>query len=162
MSGRKSAAEEERPRGWSFWRRLLTHRNVVALCLMYMPNSFIFYFCLTWLPEYLRDRPQDGRPDAGLLHRSAADAERGCRSSGRADDRPGRAAFWASIRPRRSGIRLVHLAALGMFLAAASGSAMAAATFFALGTAANMFSSDRPGAPARTSAAGTPEWSAPR
>ena len=24
----------------------MTHRNVLALCLMYLPSSFIVYFCL--------------------------------------------------------------------------------------------------------------------
>lgn len=42
--------------GWAYWRRLLGDRNVQALCLMYFPNSFAFYFCLTWLPTYLTER----------------------------------------------------------------------------------------------------------
>ena len=28
----------------------------MALCLMYAPNCMIFYFCITWLPTYLRER----------------------------------------------------------------------------------------------------------
>ena len=28
----------------------------MALCLMYIPNGMIFYFCITWLPTYLRQR----------------------------------------------------------------------------------------------------------
>ena len=39
---------------WEYWRRLLGHRNTWALCLMYLPNSFAFYFCITWLPKYLK------------------------------------------------------------------------------------------------------------
>ena len=42
--------------GWSYWRRLLTHRNTVALCLSYVPNSCAFYFCITWLPTYLKEK----------------------------------------------------------------------------------------------------------
>lgn len=42
--------------GWDYWRTLATHRNMWALCLMYFPNSFAFYFCLTWLPIYLTER----------------------------------------------------------------------------------------------------------
>ncbi|MES2595290.1 MAG: MFS transporter [Verrucomicrobiota bacterium] len=42
--------------GWAYWRQLLKHRNTLFLCLMYFPNSFGFYFCITWLPEYLREQ----------------------------------------------------------------------------------------------------------
>lgn len=42
--------------GWSYWRRLLTHRNTLALCLSYVPNSCAFYFCITWLPTYLKEK----------------------------------------------------------------------------------------------------------
>ena len=44
------------PTGWKYWRRLFGHRNTLPLCLMYLPNSFAFYFCITWLPTYLRER----------------------------------------------------------------------------------------------------------
>jgi len=37
------------------WRTLFGNRNVVALCAMYFPNSFVFYFCITWLPRYLKE-----------------------------------------------------------------------------------------------------------
>ncbi|MFO1448431.1 MAG: MFS transporter [Opitutaceae bacterium] len=46
------------PKGGQFWRKILLNRNVLALCLMYFPNSFVFYFCITWLPTYLRERHQ--------------------------------------------------------------------------------------------------------
>ncbi len=39
-----------------FWRRLFGQRNVLALCVMYAPNSYAFYFCITWLPTYLREK----------------------------------------------------------------------------------------------------------
>jgi MFS transporter, ACS family, glucarate transporter len=42
--------------GWAYWKKLLRHRNILALCLMYFPNSFVFYFCITWLPTYLKER----------------------------------------------------------------------------------------------------------
>jgi MFS family permease len=41
------------PSGWAYWRRLLSDRNVLLLCVMYMPNCTTFYFCITWLPTYL-------------------------------------------------------------------------------------------------------------
>jgi MFS family permease len=49
--GSTSATEGRSP-----WRRLLTDRNTVALCLMYFPNSFVFYFCITWLPKYFEEK----------------------------------------------------------------------------------------------------------
>lgn len=42
--------------GWAYWKQLLRHRNTLFLCLMYFPNSFGFYFCITWLPDYLREQ----------------------------------------------------------------------------------------------------------
>jgi MFS family permease len=42
--------------GWAYWKKLFRSRNVVALCIMYVPNSVVFYFCITWLPTYLHER----------------------------------------------------------------------------------------------------------
>jgi MFS family permease len=42
--------------GLIYWRKLLTNRNVLALSVMYIPNAMMFYFCITWLPTYLRQR----------------------------------------------------------------------------------------------------------
>ena len=44
------------PAGLRYWRALAASRNMLALCLMYAPNCMIFYFCITWLPTYLRER----------------------------------------------------------------------------------------------------------
>jgi len=43
------------PKGWAFWRNLLRQRNVQLLCILYMPNCATFYFCITWLPTYLKE-----------------------------------------------------------------------------------------------------------
>ncbi len=40
--------------GLAYWRTLATSRNMAALCVMYVPNCMIFYFCITWLPTYLK------------------------------------------------------------------------------------------------------------
>jgi ACS family glucarate transporter-like MFS transporter len=40
----------------AYWKKLFSHRNVLALCLMYFPNSMVFYFCITWLPTYLKEK----------------------------------------------------------------------------------------------------------
>lgn len=42
--------------GWDYWKRLLGHPNTLPLCLMYFPNSYAFYFCITWLPTYLKEK----------------------------------------------------------------------------------------------------------
>lgn len=42
--------------GWAYWKRLFSHPNTFALCVMYFPNSFGFYFCITWLPTYLSEK----------------------------------------------------------------------------------------------------------
>ena len=139
MAGRKSAEAEEHPPGWSFWRRLLTHRNVLALCLMYLPNSFIFYFCITRFREYLSDgRKMDGLTldiftGLPLLLSVVADLLGGTTTD------------WAVRRvgPRwgRAGVGFVSYAVAGItiLLAALTEDARLAATLFAIGTAANMF-----------------------
>jgi MFS transporter, ACS family, glucarate transporter len=49
---RLSSATHE---GWPYWKRLLTHPNLLPLCLMYVANTYSFYFCITWLPTYLNE-----------------------------------------------------------------------------------------------------------
>jgi MFS transporter, ACS family, glucarate transporter len=49
------------------WQALLKSPNVQALCLMYFPNSFVFYFCITWLPTYLKEKHHFDASTLGLL-----------------------------------------------------------------------------------------------
>jgi len=42
--------------GPGYWRSLIGSRNMIALSIMYIPNCMIFYFCITWLPTYLKQR----------------------------------------------------------------------------------------------------------
>jgi MFS transporter, ACS family, glucarate transporter len=139
MAGRKPTAAEERPRGWVFWRRLLTHRNVIALCLMYLPNSFIFYFCITWFDKYLqKGRGMTGRELAIFTGLPLLLSIAGDLFGGMATD-------WAVRRfgPRygRAGVGFIAYITTGatVLLAAFVTDARLAATLFALGTAANMF-----------------------
>ncbi len=39
-----------------------------APCLMYFPNSFGFYFCITWLPDYMNGAARLRLGAARLLH----------------------------------------------------------------------------------------------
>lgn len=50
------AAPSGTPEGWAYWKRLLAHRNTVPLCLAYVPNGCAFYFCITWLPTFLKEK----------------------------------------------------------------------------------------------------------
>ena len=40
----------------AYWKKLFTNRHVLALCVTYFPNSMVFYFCITWLPTYLKEK----------------------------------------------------------------------------------------------------------
>ena len=42
--------------GREYWRALVVNRTMIALSIMYIPNCMMFYFCITWLPTYLRLR----------------------------------------------------------------------------------------------------------
>jgi MFS transporter, ACS family, glucarate transporter len=42
---------------WQSWKQLLGTWRLIPLCLMYFPNSYAFYFCLTWMPTYLGTTP---------------------------------------------------------------------------------------------------------
>lgn len=54
VAGRRPPADHSAR--WEYWRRLLVHRNTLPLCLMYVGNSYAFYFCITWLPTYLKEQ----------------------------------------------------------------------------------------------------------
>ena len=106
---------------------------------MYFPNSFIFYFCITWLPTYLKERHQfesaslsifTGLPlfvsiFGVLLGGVTMDA-----LSKRFGDRVGRCGLGATA---------YMVAALALLAAPHSGSPVAAAVLIALAMAANTF-----------------------
>lgn len=63
-SGRPNASPgpSRQPPALPLWQRLLMHRNVWALCLMYLPNSFLVYFFITWFHKFLSEgRGMTGR-----------------------------------------------------------------------------------------------------
>ena len=65
LHGRPAAAPLLR--GWPYWRRLLGRRNIIALCVMYVPNCVTFYFCITWLATYLREHHGFEKAELGFL-----------------------------------------------------------------------------------------------
>lgn len=125
--------------GWDYWRQLLSQRNTWALCVMYLPNSFAFYFCITWLPTYLNERHGLEDTELGLF------AGFPLILSMAGDLFGGLTTDWVSAR---FGLRIgrcavggiAYLAAgLAMFLSAFSPQPFVAATWLAVAVGASMF-----------------------
>lgn len=53
--------------GAGYWRSLIGSRTMIALSIMYIPNCMIFYFCITWLPTYLKQRHGFDAASLGLF-----------------------------------------------------------------------------------------------
>jgi MFS transporter, ACS family, glucarate transporter len=125
--------------GLEYWRTLLGSRSVIALCVMYMPNSMIFYFCITWLPTYLRERHGFDAASlaifAGLpLVVSVPGDLLGGLVSDRLVSRYG-------LRVGRCGLGAIayFIAGLALLAAASSSSPVLAATLIAAATGLTMF-----------------------
>lgn len=133
VSTRKKAA------GWRIFVILARSRNIWALCLMYFPNSFVFYFCITWLPTYLRE--QHGFASGSLVFFTGlplllsvvADA-----GSGVATDY---AVSRYGLRRGQCGVGMAAFlfSAGALFATPLVSSPILAATLIALATAGNMF-----------------------
>lgn len=125
--------------GLEYWKRLATHRNIWALCLMYFANSYAFYFCITWLPTYLEVKHGVAAASLGLL------AGLPLLLSVLGDLFGGVATDWAvgAFGPRIGrcllGGAAYLLAAVAMLLAAVAPSGTTAAIGIAVAVAASMF-----------------------
>jgi MFS transporter, ACS family, glucarate transporter len=137
VAGRR--ADGAHAAGWAYWRRLLGSPNMWAVCVMYFPNSFSLYFCITWLPTYLQEKGSFNPAMLGFLAGlplllSVASVLFG-----------GITTDWAVARfgPRRGrcgvGAAAYLVAGAGLIVAAASVSPMLSAILIALATAASMF-----------------------
>ncbi len=125
--------------GWAYWKRLLGHRNTLPLCLMYFPNSFAFYFCITWLPTYLKEKHGFETMQLGLfaglpLILSVAGDLFGGVATDRVTKRFGLRAGRCAV-----GACAYVLAGGAMILAGLSHEPLVAATLIALAVAASMF-----------------------
>jgi MFS family permease len=131
-------AEAPHPKGWAYWSNLLRQRNVLLLCLMYMPNCATFYFCITWLPTYLKEHHHFEKGQLGVVSALPLVLCVGTQFLG---------GYWSDRATRRYGITagrrtpgIVGYALAAVFLALAilSTAPIAAAVLIALTAAACM------------------------
>ena len=125
--------------GLEYWRRLAVSRNMFALCVMYIPNCMIFYFCITWLPTYLRQRHGFDATSLGIfaglpLIVSMPGDLLGGWTTDRLVSRFG-------LRIGRCGLGAAAYVLVGLALLAAAGSStpVVAATLIAVATGLTMF-----------------------
>ena len=137
LAGRQADGGDHSRR--EYWRRLLGHPNILPLCLMYLPNSYGFYFCITWLPTYLHEKHGFSAASLGFfagmpLVLSIAGDLLGGVATDAVTARFG-------LRRGRSGVGAAAYVLAGgfMILAAVLRQPVAAAVLIALGTAASMF-----------------------
>jgi sugar phosphate permease len=125
--------------GMDYWRTLLANRSVMALCVLYIPNCMIFYFCITWLPTYLRERHGfDATSLAIFAGLPLIVSMPGDLLGGLASDR---LVSRYGLRLGRCGLGAVaySIAGLALLAAAASSKPMLAATLIAVATGLTMF-----------------------
>jgi len=136
---RERLPESGHEAGLAYWLTLLRNRNVIALCVMYIPNCMIFYFCITWLPTYLKQRHGFDAAGIGifaglpLLVSMPGDLLGGVVTD--------RLTARYGLRVGRAGLGAVAyaLAGVAMLAAAASTSPVMAASLIAAATGLTMF-----------------------
>jgi len=125
--------------GLEYWRTLMASRNMMALCVMYIPNCMIFYFCITWLPTYLRQRHGFDATSLGIFSGLPLIVSMpGDLLGGIVTDR---LVSRYGLRVGRSGLGCVAYVTAGLALlgAAASSTPIVAAALIALATGLTMF-----------------------
>jgi MFS family permease len=125
--------------GAAYWRTLAASRNMIALCVMYIPNCMIFYFCITWLPQYLRVRHGFDSASLGIFAGLPLIVSMpGDLLGGLVTDR---LTARYGLRVGRSGLGAIAYVAAGVSLlgAALSPNAVLAASLIALATGLTMF-----------------------
>jgi MFS family permease len=125
--------------GWEYWGRLARNGNMIAMCVMYIPNCMIFYFCITWLPTYLKQRHGFDATALGIFAGLPLIVSMpGDLLGGLVTDR---LAVRYGLRIGRCGLGAVAYVIAGIALlgAAASSTPMLAAGLIALATGMTMF-----------------------
>jgi len=133
------APDTGHPAGLEYWRALVASRNMLALCVMYAPNCMIFYFCITWLPTYLRERHGFEAASLGLFAGLPLIVSMpGDLLGGVATDR---LASRYGLRAGRCGLGAVSylIAGVALVAAARSSSPVLAAVLIAAATGLTMF-----------------------
>ncbi len=125
--------------GWDYWGNLIRSKTMIALCVMYIPNCMIFYFCITWLPTYLRQRHGFDATSLGIFSGLPLIVSMpGDLLGGLVTDR---LSARYGLRIGRCGLGAVAyvIAGLALLFAAASPTPLVAATLIALATGMTMF-----------------------
>ena len=125
-------------KGWPYWRRLLGQRNTIALCLMYVPNCVTFYFCITWLSTYLRERHHIEKAELGFLAALPLFLSVGTQFLGGYLSDKITARFGLAAGRRAPAMIGYALAAVAITIAASSNEPRTAAVFIALAAASCM------------------------
>lgn len=137
VSGRDGSSEHHE--GWAYWKQLFTHPNTLPLCLMYLPNSVGFYFCITWLPTFLKEKHGFDAMQLGffsglpLILSIVADLLGGITTDALTKR--------CGLRIGRAGVGIVSylVAALAMILATTTSTPLLAALLVSVAVAASMF-----------------------
>jgi MFS family permease len=125
--------------GWEYWGALVRNRTMLGLCVMYIPNCMIFYFCITWLPTYLKQRHGFDATSLGIFAGLPLIVSMpGDLLGGVVTDR---LASRFGLRVGRCGLGAAAyvVAGVSLLLAAGSSSPVLAATLIALATGMTMF-----------------------
>jgi MFS transporter, ACS family, glucarate transporter len=125
--------------GMEYWGGLFRNRNMIAMCVMYIPNCMIFYFCITWLPTYLRNQHGFDAASLGIFSGLPLIVSMpGDLLGGLVTDR---LAARYGLRIGRCGLGAVAYVIAGIALigAAMSSTPILAATLIALATGMTMF-----------------------
>ena len=131
-------ADVPHPRGLAFWLHLLRQRNVLLLCLLYMPNCATFYFCITWLPTYLEKQHGFSNTALGAVSALPLAASIATQFLGGFLSDVIRPRFGLTAARRAPGFAGYALAAVFILLASFSTQPVHAAVFIALAAATCM------------------------
>ena len=125
--------------GAAYWRRLFANRTMIALSVMYIPNCMIFYFCITWLPTYLKQRHGFDAAGIGLFAGLPLLVSMpGDLLGGFATDRLS-ARYGLRIGRAGLGAAAYAIAGVALIAAAASSTPVIAASLIAVATGLTMF-----------------------
>lgn len=131
--------EQGRHDDWQAWKQLLRSRNLAPLCLMYFPNSYAFYFCLTWMPTYLAEEHQFQSLSLGVFAGLPFVLSIGSDLLGGVSTDLLSARYGLRVGRAGLGAAAYLVAGASLVMAGATSHGVLAAVLIALATAASMF-----------------------